>query len=58
MSEEEEKILHALSDGGVLDLDDLCGFTLLPAPEIMAGLTMLELRRLVSKRPDGRYEKT
>ena len=58
MSEEEEKILHALSDGGVLDLDDLCGFTLLPAPEIMAGLTILELNRLVSKRPDGRYEKT
>ena len=58
MSEEEEKILHALTDGGVLDLDDLCGFTLLPAPEIMAGLTILELNRLVSKRPDGRYEKT
>ena len=55
MSEEEEKTLHALSDG-ILGLDDLCGLTSLPAPEIMASLTMLELNRLVSKRPDDRYE--
>ena len=58
MSEEEEKTLHALSDGAILGLDDLCGLTRLPAPEIMASLTMLELNRLVSKRPDGRYERT
>lgn len=58
MSEEEEKILKTLSDGAILGLDDLCDLTRLPAPEIMASLTMLELNRLVSKRPDGRYEKT
>ena len=58
MSEEEEKTLHALSDGAILSLDELCGLTRLPAPEIMASLTMLELNRLVSKRPDGRYERT
>ncbi len=58
MSEEEEKTLYALSDGAILGLDDLCGLTHLPAPEIMASLTMLELNRLVSKRPDGRYERT
>lgn len=58
ISEEEEKTLHALSDGAILDLDDLCGLTRLPAPEIMASLTMLELNHLVSKRPDGRYERT
>ena len=57
MREEEEKILKALSDGAILGLDDLCGQTRLPAPEIMASLTMLELNRSVSKRPDGRYER-
>lgn len=58
MSEEEEQILKALSDGAILGLDDLCELTRLPAPEIMASLTMLELNRSVSKRPDGRYELT
>lgn len=58
MSEEEEQILKALSDGAILGLDDLCKLTRLPAPEIMASLTMLELNRSVSKRPDGRYELT
>ena len=58
ISEEEEKTLHALSDGAILSLDELCGLTRLPAPEIMASLTMLELNRFVSKRPDGRYERT
>jgi len=57
MSEEEEKILKTLSDGAILGLDDLCELTRLPAPEIMASLTMLELNRSVSKRPDGRYER-
>ena len=58
MSDEEEAILKALSDGAILGLDDLCELTRLPAPEIMASLTMLELNRLVSKRTDGRYERT
>lgn len=58
MSEEEEKTLHALSDGAILGLDELCGLLRLPAPEIMASLTMLELNRLVAKRMDGRYERT
>ena len=58
MSDEEEAILKALSDGSILGLDDLCELTRLPAPEIMASLTMLELNRLVSKRTDGRYERT
>ena len=57
MSEEEEKILKTLSDGAILGFDDLCGQTRLPASEIMASLTMLELNRSVSKRPDGRYER-
>ncbi len=58
MSEEEEKIIQTLSDGAILGLDDLCDLTRLPAPEIMSSLTMLELNRSVSKRPDGRYERT
>ena len=58
MSEEEEEVLKTLSDGAILGLDDLCALTRIPAPEIMASLTMLELNRLVSKRPDGRYERT
>jgi predicted transcriptional regulator len=58
MSEEEEKTLHALSDGAILGLDELCGLLRLPAPEIMASLTMLELNRLVVKRMDGRYERS
>ncbi len=58
MSDEEEAIVKALSDGAILGLDDLCELTRLPAPEIMASLTMLELNRLVSKRTDGRYERT
>ena len=58
MSDEEEKVLKALSDGAILGLDDLCDLTRLPAPEIMSSLTMLELNRSVSKRPDGRYEQT
>ena len=58
MSDEEEAILKALSDGAMLGLDELCELTRLPAPEIMASLTMLELNRLVSKRTDGKYERT
>ena len=58
MSEEEEQILKALTDGAILGLNDLCELTSLPAPEIMASLTMLELNRLVSKGTDGRYERT
>ena len=58
MSEEEEKIIQALSDGAILGLDDLYELTRIPAPEIMSSLTMLELNRSVSKRPDGRYERT
>tara|TARA_B100001115_G_scaffold183356_1_gene181923 strand:- start:5701 stop:5964 length:264 start_codon:yes stop_codon:yes gene_type:complete len=58
MSVEEEKILEALSDGSILSLDELCGHTRLPAPEVMASLTMLELNRSVSRRPDGGYERT
>ena len=58
MSDEEEAILKALSDGAMLGLDELCELTRLPVPEIMASLTMLELNRLVSKRTDGRYERT
>ena len=58
MSVEEEKILEALADGSILSLDELCGHTRLPAPEVMASLTMLELNRSVSRRPDGGYERT
>jgi DNA processing protein len=58
MSEEEEKIIQTLSDGAILGLDDLCELTRIPAPEVMASLTMLELNHSISKRPDGRYERT
>ena len=58
MSEEEEKTLCMLSPTGPYSAwTDLAALLSLPAPEIMASLTMLELNRFVSKRPDGRYER-
>lgn len=52
-----EQALHgALADGSVLKPDALAEQTNLPAHEVMAALTMLELKRLVSRRSDGSFE--
>ena len=56
LSNEERGILRVLSDGSVLGLDDLCALSHLPPPEVMAGLTSLELNGSISRRPDGLYE--
>ncbi len=52
-----EQALHAvLADGSILNPDALAERTKLPAQEVMATLTMLEIKRLVSRRPDGAFE--
>ena len=56
LTEEERKILGCLGGGEILTPDAIAGRSGLATPELSASLTMLELRRLVSRRVDGSYE--
>lgn len=57
LAEEERSILQCLGGGEILTPDAIGERTGLPSPKLSAGLMMLELKRLVSKRTDGAYEK-
>jgi len=50
-----EKIIEALR-GDILDLEQIQQLTEMPLNEVMATTTMLEIQRLIHKRPDGRFE--
>ncbi len=53
---EEARVLGCFSGGAILSVDELAGATGLGAGELSAALMMLELKRAVAKRADGRFE--
>lgn len=52
----EQRLVECLRGGALLGIDDLVSATGMTAPEVSAGLMMLELKKLVSKRADGTFE--
>ena len=57
LSSGEGRVLEALEGGEVLLLEDVASRTELPVHEVAASMMMLELKRLVAKRADGRFER-
>ena len=53
----EGRVLEALEGGEVLLLEDVALRAELPVHEVAASMMMLELKRLVAKRADGRFER-
>ena len=56
LSPAEEALYSCLNDGSILSFDSLSERTNFPVHEVAAALTMLELKRLISKCPDGSFE--
>jgi DNA processing protein len=56
LSEIESAVLECFRGGGILNVDTIGGLTGRGAGEVSGGLLMLELKKLVRKRPDGSYE--
>ncbi len=56
LSDDERKVLGALEDGAVLHPDAICRICVMAQPAVMSALMMLELKRLVARRPDASYE--
>lgn len=54
---DEDAVLQALAAGDLLAADTLSSRASVPAARLAPALTALELAGLVSKRPDGRYER-
>jgi DNA processing protein len=58
LPEEEATILRHLDNGEALSIDQLAGLMAKPSHELSSLLVMLELKRLVVKKVDGRFEAT
>ena len=56
LDENEQKIIQTLSGGDRLDNEQLHQATNISISEIIPVITMLEIRGLITKRPDGKYE--
>lgn len=56
LDDSERRVLAALRGGAMLSPDELGALTQRSAAEVSATLMMLELKRLVVKRADGRFE--
>lgn len=56
LSADEGRVLERFSGGAILGLDELAASTGLGAAQISAALMMLEIKRVVAKRADGRFE--
>ncbi len=56
LSEAESTVMHCFAGGTMPTLDDLAAQTGKGAGELSALLMMLELKRLIAKRADGRFE--
>ena len=56
IDEKEQQIMQVFSDGERYDTEDLQRSTKLTLSEIIPSITMLEIRGMVTKRPDGKYE--
>lgn len=57
LSESDSKILEALAKGDALAADEIAEITSLEISQILASAMMLELKKLIVKRTDGRWEK-
>lgn len=53
---DEQGVMDAFRGGAILSVDELASATRRPASVVSATLMMLEIRRLVAKRADGRFE--
>ncbi|MEY4939790.1 MAG: hypothetical protein RIQ93_1525 [Verrucomicrobiota bacterium] len=56
LTPEEARVFECFRGGGILSPDALGGLTGLGAAQLSATLMMLELKRLIAKRPDGAFE--
>lgn len=56
LTEEEESILRCFDGGAIITVDDVATTTSLSPAQICSTLMMLELKRLVIKRADGKFE--
>jgi DNA processing protein len=56
LDEPPRLVLEQFRGGGILGVDAIAELTRFAAPEVSAALMMLELKKLVQKRADGRYE--
>ncbi|PTY07772.1 DNA-protecting protein DprA [Opitutaceae bacterium EW11] len=56
LTDEEATIFNCFEAGEIVDVDTLARRTSMPACQIASTLMILELKRLVAKRADGRFE--
>ncbi|MFW5883415.1 MAG: DNA-processing protein DprA, partial [Verrucomicrobiota bacterium] len=56
LSPTEERVLGTLSDGSILPADTITDRLQMPAHEVASTLMLLELKRLIAKHADGRFE--
>ena len=56
LSEAEQALWQAFRGGALLTVDNLCQTTRLPVALVTSSLMALELKHLVAKRSDGRFE--
>ena len=56
LSAEESRLIEAFKGGEIVSPDELSLQTGLPMPVVSASLMSLELKRMVAKRTDGRFE--
>lgn len=56
LSEDEEIVFECFRGGSILSVDAVSGLTGKGAGEVSAALLMLELKKIVQKRPDGTFE--
>ena len=57
LSESEGRVYSVLDAGELLLLEEVAGQAEVPVQEAASSLMMLELKRLVVKRADGRFER-
>lgn len=56
LSSNEERVLRALGDGSLHFPDTLAALTDLPVTQVTTSLLLLEMKKAVAKRVDGRFE--
>jgi DNA processing protein len=56
LTEDETAILECFDGGAILSIDEIATQTTIPAGQVASSLMMLELKCIVTKRADGRFE--
>ncbi len=57
LAEDEAKVYAALAEGSALAIDEIAEITQLPVSKILPAAMILELKKFIVKRSDGRFEK-